>query len=81
MQRYFGINTTQAILNSRFPPYRAHAGVANANFGASAIYHRTDQWLINGDLAYERLLDSAADSPIVENPDQLGVSLNVAYEF
>ncbi len=81
MQRYFGINTTQAIPNSRFPPYRAHAGFANANFGVSAIYHLTDQWLINGGLAYERLLDSAADSPIVENPNQLGVSLNVAYEF
>lgn len=81
MQRYFGINTTQAIQNSRFPLYRAHAGFANANFGVTAIYHITDHWLVDCDLAYERLLDSAADSPIVENPNQLGGSLNVDYEF
>lgn len=81
MQRYFGIGATQAIPNSRFPPYRAHAGLANANFGVSAIYHVTDHWMIDGDLAYERLLGSAADSPIVESRDQLGAALTLEYEF
>ncbi|MDE2229087.1 MAG: MipA/OmpV family protein [Alphaproteobacteria bacterium] len=81
MQRYFGIGTIQASPNSRFPPYRAHAGFANANFDVSAIYHITEQWLIDADLGYERLLASAADSPIVQSKNQFGTSLTVAYEF
>ena len=81
MQRYFGINTTQAIPNSRFPPYRAHAGFANANFGVTAVYHVTDSWLIDADLAYERLLAAAAASPIIEDKNQLGASITLEYEF
>ncbi len=81
MQRYFGINVTQAIPNSRFPAYRAHAGFANANFGVTAVYHITDNWLIDADFAYERLLAAAAASPIVEDKNQLGASMTLEYEF
>ena len=81
MQHYFGIGTTQAIPNSRFPPYRAHGGFANAKFGIAATYRLTDNWLLDGDLAYERLLASAADSPIAETKNQVGASLTLDYEF
>lgn len=81
MQRYFGTGTTQAIPNSRFPAFKAQGGLANANFGVTAIYHLSKYWLINGDVTYERLLGSAAESPIVETKDQVGVSLQIGYEF
>lgn len=81
MQRYFGVETTQAIPNSQFRPYRARAGFTNANFGIAAIYHFNDHWLLDGDLAYERLLASAADSPLTQSKNQIGASLTLDYEF
>lgn len=81
MQRYFGIGTTQAIPNSRFPPFQAHAGFAHANFGVAAVYNITEHWLIDADLGYERLLASAADSPLAQSKNQLGASVTLDYEF
>ncbi len=81
MQHYFGIETTQAIPNSEFPPYRARAGVTNANFGVTATYRLTHHWLLDADLAYERLLASAAGSPLVMSANQIGATVTVDYEF
>jgi outer membrane scaffolding protein for murein synthesis (MipA/OmpV family) len=81
MQRTFGVGTTQATPNSQFPPYRARAGFTNANFGVAATYRLTDHWLLDADLAYERLLASAADSPLVASANQIGAAVTGDYEF
>jgi outer membrane scaffolding protein for murein synthesis (MipA/OmpV family) len=81
MQKYFGIGTTQEFPRSQFGPYAAGAGFKNANFGVSAIYNLTKQWYINADAGYERLLGSAADSPIVQARNQLDAVLQVGYQF
>jgi outer membrane scaffolding protein for murein synthesis (MipA/OmpV family) len=81
MQKYFGIGTSQAVPQSHFSPYAADGGAKNANFGVSAIYHFTDEWYINADAGYERLIGSAAGSPIVQTRNQLIADLQIGYQF
>lgn len=45
-----------------------------ANFGVAATYRLTDHWLLDADLVYERLLASAAKSPLVASTNQIGAA-------
>ena len=49
--------------------------------GLTAVYRLTDNWLIASDLAFERLLADAADSPIVQMRSQFTLGLNLGYHF
>jgi outer membrane scaffolding protein for murein synthesis (MipA/OmpV family) len=82
MQAYFGVSTAQAAGSSaHFPVYRADGGLKNFGIGASAVYHFTERLFLDTDIALERLVDSAAKSPIVQDKSQLGVSVVLGYEF
>lgn len=82
MEAYFGVDEQQALgSNEHLPFYTAGGGLKDASVGANAIYHITDNWFLDGDLGYERLLGSAAGSPIVTAKDQLGASLILGYQF
>ncbi len=82
MEAYFGVDETQAMGSvEHLPFYTAGGGLKNATLGASAIYHFTDHWFLDCDVAYERLLGSAAASPIVTAKDQVGISTIVGYQF
>jgi outer membrane scaffolding protein for murein synthesis (MipA/OmpV family) len=82
MQSYFGVTDVQsAESRQHFPIYSPDGGLKNVAFGVTTIYHFTDHWFVDGDLAWERLLDTAANSPIVEIRTQLSLSLIVGYEF
>jgi len=82
MEAYFGIDEQQALgSNEHLPFYTAHGGLKDASLGVNAVYNVTDHWFLDGDLSYERLLGSAAASPIVTARDQLGASLVVGYQF
>jgi len=82
MQAYFGISTAQAMgSNAHFPVYRAGAGLKSYGVGADAIYHITERLFIDTDIALERLADSAGNSPIVQDRNQLGLSVILGYEF
>jgi len=82
MESYFGVDEKQALSSvEHLPFYTAHGGVKNATLGVSAIYHFTDHWLVDCDAAYERLVGSAAGSPLVTSKDQLGFSAVLVYQF
>jgi outer membrane scaffolding protein for murein synthesis (MipA/OmpV family) len=81
VRKYFGISPSQAAPHSGLPLYQAGGGATNANFGVSIDYHYTDNWMINGDIGYERMLGDAAGSPIVQSKNQIGVAVTIAYEF
>ena len=82
MQSYFGISTAQ-VMGSRahFPPYQARGGLKDATLGVTAIYHFTDQLFTDASATWERLADSAGNSPIVQTRDEFGVSVTVGYQF
>jgi outer membrane scaffolding protein for murein synthesis (MipA/OmpV family) len=82
MQSYFGISTAQSMASyAHFATYTAHGGLKDATLGVTAIYHFTENWFTDASLTWERLADSAGNSPIVQDRDQVGVSLTVGYQF
>lgn len=81
MEAYFGINPQNTDAQSHFHDYSADGGVKDAKFGASGFYHFDDHWFVNGDLGIERLLGSAAGSPIVQTRWALTAVATVNYTF
>ena len=80
MQKEFGVTTSQSIA-SGYPVYDAHAGSNAMGFGFSATGFMTDHWLINLDTAVDRLLGSAAYSPITQKTTQHVIALSLGYTW
>jgi outer membrane scaffolding protein for murein synthesis (MipA/OmpV family) len=80
MQKEFGVTTTQSIA-SGYPVYDAHAGSNAMGFGFSATGFITEHWLVNLDTAVNRLLGSAAYSPITQKTTQHVVALSLGYAW
>lgn len=80
MQKEFGVTTTQSIA-SGYPVYDAHAGSDAMGFGFSATGFITEHWLVNLDTAVNRLLGSAAYSPITQKTTQHVVALSLGYAW
>ncbi|WP_458790013.1 MipA/OmpV family protein [Yoonia sp. MH D7] len=55
----------------------AKGGLLSRGVEASISYNFSDNWGVMGTVNYDELLNDAADSPIVQDTDQLGVSVVV----
>ena len=62
------------------PPYEADDGI-NVRARLRAAYYFSRNWSFAVSAEYERLNDSAADSPIVDNQGVLGWFAGVAWRF
>ncbi len=80
MRSYFGISARQAAATS-FRQFTPHGGLKSTGWGATSIYLLDEHWLIDCELAAERLLADAADSPIIERRWQFALGLNLGYRF
>lgn len=80
MNTYFGVSHTQAP-STRYSFYKARGGFKSAGVGVSANYFLTPHIILNLDAAYDRLLGSAADSPITQTANEEAVSLGAIYKF
>ena len=80
MQTLFGISPDQSLA-SGYPDYLAHGGADSAGFGFSATRFLGKHWLLHLDLAADRLLGSAALSPITQRTGQDAGVLAVAYRW
>jgi outer membrane scaffolding protein for murein synthesis (MipA/OmpV family) len=80
LQKEFGVTTSQSIA-SGYPVYDVHAGSDAAGFGFSATGFITEHWLLNLDTAVNRLLGSAAYSPITQKTTQHVVVLSLEYSW
>ncbi|GLT09445.1 MipA/OmpV family protein [Sulfitobacter sp. PR48] len=81
-QTYFGVTPAQSGA-SAFAPFAAEGGVLGAGVTVEAIYALDDRWALEGALAYERLQNSAADSPITAagSDDQWTLRFGVSRVF
>jgi outer membrane protein len=80
---YFGISAVQAA-DSGLPAYGAHGGVHSAGAGTQLRYQIDPKWEVHSYVEYDRLLGSAADSPLVTlrgSPNQVNVGLGASYSF
>lgn len=83
MGAYYDVTSTGAIA-SGLPEYEAEAGLETVGVAAALIYQLTDRWGVMARAGYERLLNSAADSPIVAlegTADQMTGGLALVYRF
>jgi outer membrane scaffolding protein for murein synthesis (MipA/OmpV family) len=80
MRKVFGVSPAQAAA-SGYPVYAAHGGSTAVGVGFSASRFMTQHWLINADLAWNRLSGSAAASPITQSPVQGVVELSTEYRW
>lgn len=82
MDAYFSISNAQA-LNSRagLAAYDADAGIKDIYIGLNADLPLTELWSLKLAGKYSRLLDEAADSPIVEDEHQFFGGLGLTYKF
>lgn len=64
MGTYYGVSRAGALA-SGLSPYAADAGIETVEVGASLRYRISDRWSALAHGSYGRLVDSAADSPIV----------------
>ena len=80
---YFSIDPAQALA-SGLPTYNATGGFHSTGAGAQLHYQFNSQWEAHSYIEYERLLGSAASSPLVQqrgSPNQLTGGLGVSYSF
>jgi outer membrane scaffolding protein for murein synthesis (MipA/OmpV family) len=80
MDAYFGISRSQAASTS-YRQYKAFAGFKSAGLGASANYFVTPSIILDVSSAFERLLGSAAESPITQTKYEAVVSVSALYKF
>jgi outer membrane scaffolding protein for murein synthesis (MipA/OmpV family) len=80
MQTLYGVSPNQALA-SGYADYLAHGGAESAGFGFSATHFLGKRWLVNVDLAVNRLLGSAEESPITQTRVQGVAGLSFAYKW
>ncbi len=80
---FFSIDSAESG-PSGLPPYHASGGLYSAGINASARYNLTEQFSLRAFAEWDRLLGSAADSPLVRlrgSEDQYQFGLGAAYRF
>ena len=84
MRNHFGVTARDALLNPRVRQYTAKAGFKSVGLYASATYKFNDAWSATLHGGYDRLVASAANSPITTrlgSVNQGTIGLTVAYSF
>ena len=69
-ETYFGVTEAESDA-SVFKAYSPGSGFVSAGLAASLTYHVTPDWGVVGKVRYDQLQGGAADSPIVQNKDQV----------
>jgi outer membrane scaffolding protein for murein synthesis (MipA/OmpV family) len=80
MNAYFGVSQVQAA-DTHYRRYKASAGFKSAGLGVSSDYFVTAHTIISVDAAFNRLLGSAANSPITRSKYEAVVSVAALYKF
>ncbi len=85
-QTYFGISNQESI-NSGLPAYDASGGLLGAGVEIGARYLFNERWGVEGAANWQRLLNSASDSPVTQtgSDDQyslrIGITRRISLDF
>ena len=80
MTSYFGVSGAQSA-RSGLSAFDAEGGFKDVGLVVNARYMLDENWSLNGNLGYSRLLGDAADSPITKSENQLSSGLGLTYRF
>lgn len=73
-QTYFGVSAAESA-TSVFDAYDAGSGLISAGIESRLTYQFTPDWGLSGTIAFDQLQGDAADSPIVQDKDQITAGL------
>jgi outer membrane scaffolding protein for murein synthesis (MipA/OmpV family) len=77
-QTTFGVSPAQSE-SSGYPVYEAHAGSNAMGLGFSASLFLTKHWILNTDMAINRLIGSSGESPFIQRKTQSAIALSCEY--
>jgi outer membrane scaffolding protein for murein synthesis (MipA/OmpV family) len=77
---YFGVTSAEAA-SSALTEYAPGDGFVSAGLEIGATYRVSRDWSLDGTLAWERLTRGAAGSPVVQDDDNVTVSLVLLRRF
>lgn len=80
---YFGV-PVESVASSGLAPFRPSGGIQAVGVNAGYLTQLTSRWGIYGYAKYDRLVDNAADSPVVRrygSRDQISGGLSLTYTF
>ena len=86
-QTYFGISNSESAANGTLPAYQASGGLLGAGVEVGARYLFNERWGVEGAANWQRLVNSAADSPIAEQGDdnqysvRIGITRRISLDF
>jgi len=83
MGDYFGVSPSNAA-SSGLPQYDANSGIKDAGLSLTGHYKFTKTWGMLGNIAYTRMMNDAADSPLVKgvgDKNQYTAIVAVTYSF
>ncbi|RTL72616.1 MAG: MipA/OmpV family protein [Hyphomicrobiales bacterium] len=78
MQTYFGVTPAQAGL---LPVYSASAGFKDVSASLTAAVELDPKWTLYMTGKYTRLVGDAADSPVIDTPNQFFAGAGLTYKF
>lgn len=84
METYFGVTAQDALNNAAVTAYKPDAGIKSVGLAAAATYKWNESWATTVNAGYDRLVGSAADSPIVKNlgtTNQFTFGASASYTF
>ncbi len=80
LQSYFGVTAAQAA-STEFRLYTPKAGLHAADLSLGLEYQLNARWSVQSVVVWTRLLEQAADSPLVEREADASAVLGVVYRF
>jgi outer membrane protein len=83
MDTYFGVSGSDAA-RSGLGAFDADSGLRDVRVPLMAIFSFSENWHVSGGVVYSRLLNDAADSPVVDkrgSKDQFYTGLGIAYAW
>ncbi len=84
MNAYFGVTPAQSVANGIVTPYAAAGGLTDVGVLGTVRYDFTPDWSLTGYGGYNRLMSSAAASPIpnlLGSKNQYSAGVILAYSF
>jgi outer membrane scaffolding protein for murein synthesis (MipA/OmpV family) len=80
MESFFGVDAQQSA-DSGLKRYDADAGIKDLKIRMSFGYSITNRWRIGAIAEYKRLVGDAADSPVVDDENQLFAGIGLSYHL
>ena len=79
LRSFFGVAADVALVRTPYAAYAPGGGVKSTDLGIEIKSAITDRWVLFGGVRFSQLRGDARSSPIVQKPNDYGVTVGLAY--